>query len=60
MKSICKTFSEMSVTFRDESNDDNQIMICYIDATVSFSNRAVKSLVRFSSVTSTGVLKLVL
>ena len=32
MKSICKTFSEMSVIFRDESNDS---MICYSDATYS-------------------------
>ena len=50
----------MSVTFRDESNDDNQSMICYSDATVPFSNRAVKSLIRFFSVTSTEVLKLIL
>ena len=60
MKSICKIFLEMSVIFRDESNDDNQSMICYSDATIPFSNCAVKSLIRFSSVTSTGVLKLIL
>ena len=51
MKSICKTFSEMSVTFRDESNDSSFIMIDYSDATVSALNyslivRSKTSLVR--------------
>ena len=31
MKSICKIFLEMSVTFRDESNDGNESMINYSD-----------------------------
>ena len=35
MKSICKTSSGMDVTFRDESNDDNEFMIIYSDATVT-------------------------
>ena len=38
MKSICKTFSEMSVTFRDESNESSFIMIDYSDATVTALN----------------------
>ena len=38
MKSICKTFSVMSVTFRDESNDSSFIMIGYSDATVNMLN----------------------
>ena len=33
MKSICKTFSGRGVTFRDETNDGNQLMIGYSDAT---------------------------
>ena len=35
MKSIFKTFSGMSVIFRDESNDSSFIMIGYSDATVT-------------------------
>ena len=35
MKSICKTFLEMGVTFRDESNDSSQSMISYNGATVT-------------------------
>ena len=35
MKFICKIFLEMGVTFRDESNDGNESMICYSDATVT-------------------------
>ena len=51
MKFICKTFSEMSVIFRDESNDSSFIMICYRDATVNTLNyslivRSKASLVR--------------
>ena len=38
MKSICKFFLGMSVTFRDESNDPSFIMIGYIDATVTALN----------------------
>ena len=38
MKSICKKFSEMSVTFRDESNEPNFVMIDYNDATVTAHN----------------------
>jgi len=51
MKSICKTFSEMSVIFRDESNDSSIIMFGYSDATVNTLNyslivRSKASLVR--------------
>ena len=60
MKSICKKFSEMCVTFRDESNDGNESMIWYIDATVLSSNLAAKGLIMFFRVTSAWVLKLVL
>ena len=35
MKSICKTFSEMDVIFRDKSNDGNKSKIGYSDATVT-------------------------
>ena len=35
MKSICKKILGMGVTFRDESNDGNQSMIEYNDATVT-------------------------
>ena len=38
MKSICKTFSGMGVTFRDESNEPSFIMIGYSDATVTALN----------------------
>ena len=38
MKSICKTFSGMSVTFRDESNDSSPVLISYSDATVTALN----------------------
>ena len=38
MKFICKTFSGMSVIFRDESNDSSFIMIGYSDATVNALN----------------------
>ena len=38
MKSICKTFSVMSVTFRDESNDSSPVLISYSDATVTALN----------------------
>ena len=54
MKSICKTFSEMSVTFRDESIDSSFIMIGYSDATVNVLNyslivRSKASLVRVTA-----------
>ena len=54
MKSICKKFSRMSVTFRDESNDSSFIMIGYIDATVNALNyssivRSKTSLVRVTA-----------
>ena len=38
MKSICKTFLGMGVTFRDESNEPSFIMIGYSDATVTALN----------------------
>ena len=38
MKSICKTFSEMSVIFRDKSNDSSSVLISYSDATVTALN----------------------
>ena len=38
MKSICKIFSGMGVTFRDESNEPSFIMIGYSDATVTALN----------------------
>ena len=38
MKSICKTFSGMGVTFRDESNEPSFIMIGYSDDTVTALN----------------------
>ena len=38
MKFICETFSQMSVTFRDESNGPSSIMIGYSGATVTTSN----------------------
>ena len=38
MKSICKTFLEMCVIFRDESNEPSFIMIGYSDATVTALN----------------------
>ena len=38
MKLICKIFSGMSVTFRDESNEPSFIMIGYNDATVTALN----------------------
>ena len=51
MKSIYKTFSGMSVNFRDESNEPSFIMIGYSDATVTALNhplivRSKASLVR--------------
>ena len=38
MKSICKTFSGMSVNFRDESNEPSFIIIGHSDATVTVPN----------------------
>jgi len=40
MKSICKIFSGMGVTFRDESNEPSFIMIGYSDATVTALNHS--------------------
>ena len=48
MKSICKIFSGMSVTFRDESNDSSSVLISYSDASDRaqlFTNRTVKCLI---------------
>ena len=41
MKSICKTFSEMGVTFRDEYNEPSSVMIGYSDATVTALNHSL-------------------
>ena len=54
MKSICKIFLGMSVTFRDESNDSSFIMFGYSDATVNTLNysltvRSNASLVRVTA-----------
>ena len=54
MKSICKTFSGMSVIFRDESNDSSFVLISYSDATVTAPNhplivRSNASLVRVTA-----------
>ena len=38
MKFICKIFSGMCVTFRDESNEPSFIIIGYSDATVTALN----------------------
>ena len=38
MKSSCKIFSEMSVTFRDESNEPSSTMIGNSGATVTAPN----------------------
>ena len=55
MKSIFKTFSEMSVIFRDEFNEPSFIMIGYIDATVTAPNHAlnVRSKTSLAKVTAT-------
>ena len=36
IKSICNFFSQMSVIWRDESNEPNLVKICYSDATITF------------------------
>ena len=41
MKLICKIFSGMSVTFRDESNEPSSTMIGYSDATVTAPNHSL-------------------
>ena len=41
MKLICENFSQMSVNFRDESNELSFIMIGYSDATVTTSNHPI-------------------
>jgi len=38
MKFIYEIFSQMCVTFRDESNEPSSTMIGYSDATVTVSN----------------------
>ena len=38
MKSIYKSFSGMSVIFRDESKDSSSVVISYSDATVTALN----------------------
>ena len=55
MKFICKIFSGMSVTFRDESNEPNSIMIGYSDATVTALNHLliVRSNASLARVTTT-------
>ena len=55
MKFICKIFSEMSVTFRDESNEPSFIMIGYSDATVTTLNNPliVRSKVSLARATAT-------
>ena len=55
MKSICKTFLEMSVIFRDESNEQSSIMIGYSDATVTVLNHPliVRSKASLARVTAT-------
>ena len=54
MKSICKTFLGMGVTFRDESNEPSFIITGYSDATVTVLDhppivRSKASLVRVSA-----------
>jgi len=41
MKSICKTFLEIGVNFRDESIEPSFIIIGYIDATVTVPNHTL-------------------
>ena len=55
MKSICKTFLGMCVTFRDESNEPSSIMIGYSDATVTAPNHSliVRSNVSLARVAAT-------
>ena len=52
MKFVCKIFLEMGITFRDKSNDSNQLMFGYSDATVPSFNFAVKDLIRFIGISS--------
>ena len=55
MKSICKTFLEMCVNFRDESNEPSFIMIGYSDATVTTPNHPLimRSNASLSKITAT-------
>ena len=55
MKSICKTFSGMSVIFRDGSNEPTFIIISYSDATVTALNHLliVRSKALLAKVTAT-------
>ena len=55
MKSICKIFLEMCVTFRDESNEPSFITIGYIDATVTAPNHPliVRSKASLAKITAT-------
>ena len=61
MKFICKIFSGMGITFRDESNEPSFNMIDYSDATVITPNqpseRTVKSLISYSTCCSTIVVQ---
>ena len=59
MKSICKTFSDMGVIFRDESNEPSSIMIGYSDATITASNHPIKSLINYSTCYSTIIVKII-
>ena len=63
MKSICKTFSGMGVTFRDESNELSSTMIGYSDATVttpkSSSNHAAKDLISYITCYSIMIVKII-
>ena len=55
MKSICKIFLGIGVTFRDESNEPSFIMIGYSDATVTALNHLliVRSKALLAKVTAT-------
>ena len=52
---FAKLFSQMDVTFRDESNEPSSTVIDYSNATVPSSNHAVKDLIRFVSRSSARV-----
>ena len=61
MKSTYKTFSQMDVILRDESNESNQYMICYSYAAVtilqSSSNNTVRDLINSNYCYSTIVVE---
>ena len=56
MKSICKFFSGMNVTFRDESNEPSSTMIGYSDTTVISPNHSLITRSNTSLVTVTATL----